>query len=46
MKVRLLLSLSALGTPLLVATSGRAKDYYVAPTPTGNDSNAGTEAAP
>jgi hypothetical protein len=46
MKVRLLLSLSALGAPLLVATSGWAKDYYVAPTPAGNDASAGTEAAP
>ncbi|WP_437904260.1 right-handed parallel beta-helix repeat-containing protein [Sorangium sp. So ce327] len=44
--MRLLLSLSALGAPLLVATSGWAKDYYVAPAPAGNDDNAGTEGAP
>ncbi len=46
MNVRLLLSLSALGAPLLVATSGWAKDYYVALAPAGNDANAGTEDAP
>ncbi|WP_441291324.1 right-handed parallel beta-helix repeat-containing protein [Sorangium sp. KYC3313] len=44
--MRLFLSLSALGAPLLVATSGWAKDYYVAPAPAGDDANAGTEAAP
>ncbi|WP_437594441.1 right-handed parallel beta-helix repeat-containing protein [Sorangium sp. So ce1000] len=44
--MRLLLSLSALGAPLLVATSGWAKDYYVAPAPAGDDANAGTQDAP